>query len=182
MTQAEFKLCCIFVGYKLKEELKKSHGVKFATFLHDCFTVASKCDIVGGSIVFIYHEWNYVILPPFFVINDDSHSAENVARVLSDHVRYLYDLDLSSLSCKAGSDTANSAKAVAGHLVEGGLNADCEMHVANFILSYGSGLRENYHMKVPEGQPEGTPKIRTVVTEGGAFPDGSRVIHCRSSE
>ena len=65
---------------------------------------------------------------------------------------------------------------MAKHLIEGGLNADCDMHVANLILSYGSGLRENYRMKVPEGQPEGTPKIRTVVTEGGAFPDG-KLIH-----
>ena len=98
MTQAEFKLYCIFVGYKLKEELKKSYGVKFTTFLHDFFTAASKSDIVGGSIVFIDHEWNYVILPLIFVVNDDSHGAENVARVPSDHVRYLYDVDLSSLS------------------------------------------------------------------------------------
>ena len=51
MTQAEFNLYCIFVGYTLKEELKKLYGVKFATFLHDCFTAASKSDIVGGSIV-----------------------------------------------------------------------------------------------------------------------------------
>ena len=55
-TQAEFKLYCIFVGYKLKEEFNKPYGVKFATFLHDFFTAASKSDIVGGSIVFIDHE------------------------------------------------------------------------------------------------------------------------------
>ena len=164
MTQAEFKLYCIFVGNKLKDELKKSYGVKFATFLHDCFTAVSKSDIVGGSIVFIDHEWNYVILPLIFVVNDNSHGAENVARVSSDHVRYLYDVDLSSLSRKAGSDTANTTKAVAKHLIEGGLNANCEMHVENLILRYGSGLRENYRIKVPEGQPEGTPKTRTVVT------------------
>ena len=175
MTQAEFKLYCIFVGFKLKEELKKSYGVKFATLLHDCFTAASKSDIVGVFIVFIDHEWNYVILPLIFVVNDDSHSVENVARVSSDHVRYLYDVDLSSLSRKAGSDTANAAKAVAKHLIEGGLNDDCEMHLANLILSYGSGLRKNYCMKVPEGQPEGTTKTRTVVTEGGAFPDGKLI-------
>ena len=72
MTQAEFKLHCIFFGYKLKEELKKSYGVKFATFLHDCFTAASKSDIFGGSIVFIDHEWNYVIIPLIFVVNNDS--------------------------------------------------------------------------------------------------------------
>ena len=55
------------------------------------------------------------------------------------------------------------------------------MHVANLILSYGSGLRENYRVKVPEGQPEGTPKIRTVVTEGGAFTDG-KLIHDKVSK
>ena len=97
--------------------------------------------------MFIDYEWNYVILTLIFVVNDDSHGCENVARVSSDHVRYLYDVDLSSLSRKDGSDTANSAKAVAKHLIEGGLNADFEMHVANLILRYGSGLRENYHMK-----------------------------------
>ena len=122
--------------------------------------------------MFIDHEWNYVI----FVVSDDSHGAENVTSVSSDHIRYLYDVDLSSLSRKAGSDTPNATKAVDKNLIEGGLNADCEMHVENLILSYGSGLRENYRMKVPEGQPEGTPKIRTVVTEGGAFPDG-KLIH-----
>ena len=71
--------------------MKKLYGVKFATFLHDCFTEVSKSDIVGGSIVFLDHEWNYVILPLIFVVDDDSHGAENVARVSSDHVRYLYD-------------------------------------------------------------------------------------------
>ena len=55
------------------------------------------------------------------------------------------------------------------------------MHVAKLILSYGSGLRENYRMKVPEGQPEGTPKIRTVVTEGRAFPDG-KLAHDKVSK
>ena len=49
------------------------------------------------------------------------------------------------------------------------------------ILSYGSGLRENHHMKSPEGQPEGTPKIRIVVTEGGAFPDG-KLVHDKVSD
>ena len=131
--------------------------------------------------MFIDHEWNYVILPLIFVVNDNSHGAENVARVSSEHDRYLYDVDLSSLSRKAGSDTANAVKAVAKHLIEGGLNDDCDMHVANLILSYGSVLRENYRMKVPEGQPEGTPKIRTVVTEGGAFPDG-KLIHDKVSK
>ena len=75
--------------------------------------------------MFIDHEWNYVILLLIFVVNDDIHGAENVARVSSDHVRYLYDVDLSSLGRKAGSDTANAAKAVAKHLIEGSLIANC---------------------------------------------------------
>ena len=55
------------------------------------------------------------------------------------------------------------------------------MRVANLIMSYGSGLQESYCMKVPEVQPEGTLKIRTVVTEGRAFPDG-KLVHDKVSK
>ena len=165
MTMAEFHLYCEYVGDYLRDELKRAYDIKFATFLHDCFTAASKSDIIGGSVVFIDHRWNYVIIPMIFVVNDDSHSAENVAAVAASHVNALYDVSISDFCCKAVNDTANAAKAVAQYLVDSGLNINCEMHVANLVLGYGSGLHENYWMQVPSGEDSNTPKVRTFVTE-----------------
>ncbi|GMF34809.1 unnamed protein product [Phytophthora fragariaefolia] len=74
------------------------------------------------------------------------------------------------------SDIAPGARKVSRKL-DSTLQTDCTMHCLNLCIGYGVGLKEIKKLKFYD-RPIGNQKLkrRVIVTGGGEFPEGSRVI------
>ncbi len=105
---------------------------------------------------------------------NNSHSAVNVATKLVVICKDRFDIDLQAIASGGGSDTANAARAVQNVL--GIEQNDCTMHIVSLLLLYSIGMRENYKTEKTVDKMGKEMKIRYIVTPGGAFPFGSKII------
>ena len=72
-----------------------------------------------------------------------------------------------SNTCKAASNVAD--------VLEGDQH-DCEMHVVNLVMGYGLGVKENTKTKSVADEKGVVKKVQYMVTPGGAFPEGARLV------
>ena len=106
--------------------------------------------------------------------NNVSHGAEDVAVILQSIYMERYKIDLKKEVGCVASDTCPSAANVAGNL--NGNQSDCEMHAVSLSLGYTMGVKENQRTNTVVDEEGETKKVISIVTPGGAFPDGERLV------
>ncbi|OWZ01430.1 hypothetical protein PHMEG_00027181 [Phytophthora megakarya] len=146
----------------LCEEHRLLHHTPFLNLMHDLWTNSAKNNIVGASVAFIDHTWHFRHFALLAVVKNDGHESVEVATLLDKKLSELYALDIKKTVKFTVSDTAASARKVSRQF-DSTLQTDCIMHALSLCLGYGIGLKEN-------------TKNKKVVTEGGEFKEGGRVI------
>ena len=53
---------------------------------------------------------------------------------------------------------------------------DCDLHIANLILGYSLGLKENVKTETVTDSGGKKQKVKVIVTLGGSFENGARLI------
>ena len=162
----EFKKFQDAVTCKLKEEEECIGHLPFLSISHDMWTTPASDNTLGVAIRFITKEFDIFHLSCALIKNNESHSAHVNASKMRDMFITRFKLDIDKSARYITSDTASAARAVADEFDETD-QVDCELHLINLILEYGIGLRENTSTK--QG-------LKTVVTPGGALPEGKKII------
>ena len=171
----EFDMLVTMVKNMFDRGLASVHGRRFLCVCHDMWTTLTSDNALGSSIRFITEEFRLVHVSTLLIKNNVSHAAEFNADTLQSQYIDRYGIDLAKHGLYITSDTTNSARAVSKY-IDGMEQVDCEMHKVNLALLYTLGLRENVKVMRIHNSDGTVTKEKTVVTPGGSFEDGSRVI------
>jgi hypothetical protein len=159
----------------LDVEKNNSHGVPIISVCHDMWTTINNDNVLGSSVRLITKDFDLLQIACLLTKNNITHGAEWNAITLQEEYLNRYGVELSEEVKYMTSDTASAARAVSGH-VEDMDQVDCEMHVVNLALLYAIGLRENVKNVTYVDNIGTKRRVRTIVTPGGAFPEGLEVI------
>ncbi|GMF80514.1 unnamed protein product [Phytophthora fragariaefolia] len=134
----------------LIEEFEDLDETPFMTVSHDLWTNSAKNSIVAVS--------------------------EEVSKLMDKQLKARYGLDMEKMARFTISDTAPAALKVSRQF-DTTLQTDCAMHALNLCIGYGIGLKENVrNVYKLDPKTQIYAKTRVVVTEGGAFPEGGKII------
>ena len=100
----------------------------------------------------------------------------DVAEQLQTIYKERFGIDLTKESACIASDTCPTAANVADVLEAD--QHDCEMHIVQLVMGYGLGANENTRTSTETDEKGVAKKVQRIVTPGGAFPEGSRLIKC----
>lgn len=177
MIDAQFTIFCDLVSSFLKSEFERAHNIPFLNFHHDLWTSDYGTQgVVGGSACFIDHQWRFWTIALITTVDNGSHEACRLRRLMSDRIKDLYDLDIDAMAQFTVSDTANAAKKVSRLFAES-VQTDCTMHVLNLCLNYGVGLRDNTEsVYLVDPVTQLARKKKRVCTPGGEFDEGRKLI------
>jgi len=104
----------------------------------------------------------------------EGHKAIDVSAALQKKYLERFGLEVMELVSNVTSDTTASAANVAGLL--GADQDDCEFHVLSLILAYSAGAKDNTRTTTTVDENNNKVKTRSIVTKGGAFPEGKEAI------
>ena len=152
-----------------------SYDEPFLSVCHDMWTNANDDNGIGSALRFITPSFHLVTYATAFLKNNVSHGgAEHNSKELKALYLDCYGIDLDRHAKFVTSDTCNSARAVSQYIMEVE-QVDCDMHIANLVLLYALGLRENTSTRteVVDGRKK---KITEICTPGGEFVAGEAVI------
>lgn len=148
---------------------------KWLTICHDMWNTINMDGALGSSLKLTTKEMQTYTIAAVLEKNNISHGAVDVAEVLQTIYNDRYDIDLKNEVASCASDTCKSAANVSGNL-DAEQQCDCEMHVVSLCLGYGFGVKENTRSRQEAGENGQTKKVTTVVTPGGPFPEGARLV------
>ena len=172
----EFNIFVQAVNKMLLKSIKELYGMRFLQIIHDMWTSAGNDNILGSCLCFIDSKFNRQIIPAFLSVNNISHGAAFNASTLKQLYQDRFKINIGNCTRFVTSDTTAAARAVSNY-IDGSEQVDCEMHILNLILLYGIGLRDNVKLqKLVLGDDGIEKKVQVVITGGGPFPDGSRII------
>jgi hypothetical protein len=157
---------------KAREEL---FGQRFLQVVHDMWTSSGNNNVLGSCLSFVDSDFERHIIPAFLTVNNTSHCGQYNADVLKGNYLNRFQVDIGEFARFITSDTTSAARAVS-NFIEGTEQVDCEMHVLNLVLLYGIGLKDNVRTEKMTGDDGIERKVQKLVTGGGAFPDGARII------
>jgi len=131
---------------------------------------------LGSCLCFIDSKFNRQIIPAFLIVKIISHGAAFNASTLKLY-QDRFQIDIDNCTQFVTSDTTAAACA-ASNYIDSLKQVDCALHILNLILLYyGIGLRDNVKLqKLVLGDDGIEKKVQVVITGGGPFPDGSRII------
>ncbi|EGZ24662.1 hypothetical protein PHYSODRAFT_325756 [Phytophthora sojae] len=109
-------------------------------------------------------------------MTNDGHDSKEVGKLMNNQLETRYDLDVNKTVRFTISDTAPGARKISRQF-DSTLQTDSAMHALNLCIGYGIGLKENVRNEYKNNpKSEAYVQTRTVVTKGGAFPEGGNVI------
>lgn len=149
-------------------------GLEHLSLVHDMWTTSTNKGALGSSFKIIDKDFVPYVIAATLKELSTSHAAEDVAEALKQEFKDRFGVDLVGVTKYVASDTTPSAANVSKNLESEQNN--CEMHVISLILGYGLGYKE-YTKTVSTTDENGAKtKTKTVVTPGGEFSDGMRII------
>ena len=148
-------------------------GVSWLTLGHDMWSTINMEGALGSCIRLTTKDMETYTIATLLKKNSASHSASNVAKVLEESYQERFGVSLKKIACHVASDSTGSAANVAGNL--DAQQNDCEMHVVSLALGYATGVKENQRMTTEVVGGKET-KVITIVTPGGEFKDGGRMV------
>ncbi|RLN37157.1 hypothetical protein BBJ28_00025296, partial [Nothophytophthora sp. Chile5] len=139
-------------------------GMKFLNVIHDGWKVKGNHSIVGVSLAFIDHRWDFRHIAVLSTVMPDGHEAKLVADMIKKRSLAVYGVNFMSMAKWVMSDTAPGARAVAQHFPDA-VQEDCTMHLMSLCINYGLGLRENTKsVKIYDPDTNDLKRIKSVVT------------------
>ena len=189
---------------KLTEECRRDMAGlgNWLPMCHDIWTTITTNGILGSSIKLTTSTMETYTIAAVLEKNNISHGADPVSNQLRKIYDDRYAIDLKTEAGNVSSDTTASAHNVAGFL--DAVQNDCNLHVISLILLYSLGWNENtktvtgtdesvsaharnfrfqptlpltYFIPLSHISSQGKKiKVTHIVTPGGAFPDGLRIV------
>ncbi|KAE8898609.1 hypothetical protein PF002_g30943 [Phytophthora fragariae] len=179
MIDAQFAIFCDMVSSFLKSEFERAHNIPFLNFHHDLWTSDYGTQgVVGGSACFIDHQWRFWTIALITTVDNGSHEACRLRRLMSDRIKELYDLDIDAMAQFTVSDTANATKSKkVSRLFAESVQTDCTIHVLNLCLNYGVGLRDNTEsVYLVDPVTQLARKKKRVCTPRGGFDESHKLM------
>ena len=149
-------------------------GLQWLSICHDMWNTIVMDGALGSSMKLTTKNMETYTIATILEKNNFSHSADDVGAQLQRIYKERFNVDLkveatsvASYTCKAASNIADVLEAD---------QQDCEMHIVLLVMGYGLGVKENTKTHQVTDDKGVVKKVQSIVTPGGAFPDGERII------
>mmetsp|Transcript_32277 Transcript_32277/g.67858 ORF Transcript_32277/g.67858 Transcript_32277/m.67858 type:complete len:853 (-) Transcript_32277:67-2625(-) len=154
-----------------REELS---GLRWLSICHDMWNTLTMDGALGSSLKLTTKDMETYTIAAILEKNNVSHSAPDIGAQLQKTYMERFGIDLKKETNSCAADTCKAAANVAGVLEADG--EDCEMHIVSLIMGYGLGVKENTKTKKFTDDKGVVKKVQSIVTPGGAFPEGKRLV------